>query len=87
MSRRLRKKGRNAKDRDRSRRALPQVEPERAPVDIAAVVSRWTAPHYCRGNEVLRLEVGGPVVTARSPEQLREATELATERDGTPEVN
>jgi len=87
MSRRLRKRGRSAKDRDRSRRALPQVEPERAPVDYAATLARWTAPHYFRGNKVFELEVVGPVVTASSPEELREATELVTERDGTREVN
>lgn len=85
MSRRARKKGRSAKAR--ARRSVPPTEPARAPVDPASVIARWTAPHYVRGNKVFELEVAGPVVTASSPEQLREATELVTERDGTPDVN
>lgn len=49
-------------------------------------MARWTAPHYIRGNKLFELEIAGPVVKASSPEELREATELVTKRDGTPDV-
>jgi hypothetical protein len=41
---------------------------------------------HSRGNPVMKLEQAGPVVEARTPEELAQKTALVMEREGEPDV-
>jgi hypothetical protein len=45
------------------------------PTPVASPLGRWGAIFTCRGQPVLRIERAGPLVTASTPEELRERTE------------
>jgi len=58
------------------------------PTPVSGPLGRYFAMFRSRGNPVMKLEQAGPVVEARTPEELAAKTKAVMEREGEPdEVN
>ena len=59
------------------------IRPRPDPTPVAGPLGRWGAMFYSRGNPIMQLEQAGPVVEARTPEELAAKTKAVMDSEGT----